>query len=70
MSMDIFEAVRIFLLQFCPEVLHVMFPFKMEQMRYEGVVPGITFELVNMANQVTHSGDSGIRKITDRKSVV
>lgn len=62
--MDIFEAVKAFLIQFCPDVDHVMFPFKMEQMRYEGVVPGITFEFVNMANQVTHSGGTMVRKIT------
>lgn len=62
--MDIFEAVRNFLIQFCPEVIHVMFPFREELMGYEGVVPAITYEFVNVANQVTHSGDSGIRKVT------
>lgn len=62
--MDIYEAVKAFLIQFCPDVDHVMFPFKMEQMRYEGVVPGITFEFVNMANQATHSGGTAVRKIT------
>lgn len=62
--MDIFEAVRTFLIQFCPEVVHVMFPFREEPMRYEGIVPAITYEFVNVANQVTHSGGVGIQKVT------
>ena len=62
--MDIFQAVKTFLEQFCPEVVHVMFPFRKEPIRYEGTVPAITYEFVNVSNQVTHSGDSGIRKVT------
>lgn len=61
--MDIYEAVKVFLIQFCPDVDYVMFPFKMEQMRYEGVIPGITFEFMDISKSVTHSGSSEIMKV-------
>lgn len=62
--MDIFEAIKTFLSQYCADVVHVMFPFRQEQMRYEGTVPAITYEFVNVTRGVTHSGSSGIMKIT------
>lgn len=62
--MDIFEATRTFLLDYCDEVVHVMFPFRQEQMRYEGTVPAITYEFVNISHCATHSGPSGIMKVT------
>ena len=61
--MDIFEAIKVFLTQFCPDVSHVMFSFRQERMQYEGAIPAITYEFVDMANSTTHSRASGIRKI-------
>lgn len=62
--MDIFEATRTFLLDYCDEVVHVMFPFRQEQMRYEGTVPAITYEFVNLSRGATHSGSSKVSKVT------
>lgn len=61
--MDINEAVQKFLEGFCERVYPVMLSFNREAMRYEGVVPAITYEFVNASTLATHSGSTGSRKV-------
>ena len=60
---DLYQAVQLFLSGFCPNVYHVMFPFRAETAQYAGRIPGITFEFANAAVQAVHSGSSDCRKV-------
>lgn len=61
--MNMYEATKIFLKQFCPNVLHSMFNFREENARYEGVTPSVIYYFENDSGIVTHSGQTQSRNV-------